>query len=565
MKDGGDQCVVDDTERAVTDSISSAGREPEGNGEQAGVRPAVLVVGAGPTGLLLASELQRRGVSCHLIDSRSGPMHWDRATVVHPRSLEIFESLGVEKKFLDAGCRQRRIKIHSGGSLLGTMELSSCGSSYGFNVGLSEEVTESILTEYLEQMGGKVNRSSRLVGLTQQGDGVVAEIEGEGGRYQVNARWVVGCDGLHSPTRELSGIGFEGHDILKPWAVFDATLEGWTDTYEATFVYFGAHPTIFTAIPGRRWRVYLRPSSPESDLVEDASSVLRVYAPAASFVDVENPTRFHCHTKVATGYRSGPVFLAGDAAHLCSPAQGHGMNCGLQDAFNLAWKLALVHHGDADASLLDSYEAERKPAAELVNQSGDEFERALTMTDAAECEERDRAIAAMIADPTARQHEIVAEMELNVDYSGSPIIFGDGNFGDANKSLAAGGRLPDTVRVQWRDGSSHGLHKLAHRAGHTLMLLAGPRADDRAFADLHAALQEVATGSPLFDAAVGLGTRRDLSAEIGYLEPDAADLLGVEGNTLLAMRPDGYIGLRADRGHMSALERYSALVLGGHC
>src|SRR6202012_5544501 len=105
------------------------------------------------------------------------PMHWDRATVVHPRSLQIFESLGLGKKFLDAGCRQRTIKIHSNGKLLGKMDLSTCGSSYGFNLGLSEEVTESILTEYLEQLDGTVNRSSRLVALTQRDGGVLAEVE----------------------------------------------------------------------------------------------------------------------------------------------------------------------------------------------------------------------------------------------------------------------------------------------------------------------------------------------------------------------------------------------------
>ena len=185
-------------------------------------------------------------------------------------------------------------------------------------------MTESILTEYLEQLGGKVNRSSKLIGLTQQSDGVLAKIERDGVCYRLSARWVVGCDGLHSPTRELVGIGYEGHDILKPWAVFDATLKNWTDTYEATFVYFGDIPTIFTALPGHRWRVYLRPSSDDSDLIEDASAALRVYAPSASFIDVENPTRFHCHTKLATSYRSGAVFLAGDAAHLCSPPRDTG-------------------------------------------------------------------------------------------------------------------------------------------------------------------------------------------------------------------------------------------------
>jgi 2-polyprenyl-6-methoxyphenol hydroxylase-like FAD-dependent oxidoreductase len=548
----------------VTDSMSNSGKEGEVNGDRAGLRPAVLVVGAGPTGLLLASELQRRGVPCHLIDALPGPLHWDRATVVHPRSLQIFESLGLVGRFLDAGCRQRVIKIHSNGRLLGSMDLSTCGSVYGFNVGMSEEITESILTDYLHQQGGEVNRSSRLVGLTPHADGLLAEIECDGNRYQLNAQWVVGCDGLHSPTRELSGIGFEGHDILKPWAVFDATLKNWTDTYEATFVYFGEHPTIFTAIPGHRWRVYLRPSSDESDLVEDASAALRLYAPAASFVNVENPTRFHCHTKVATSYRSGAVLLAGDAAHLCSPAQGHGMNCGLQDAFNLAWKLALVHHGDAAPSLLDSYEAERRPAAELVARSGDDFEHALSMTDLTESDARDEAIKAMIGDPKARQHEIVAETELNIDYSGSPIVSGDANRPLASGYLNAGQRLPESISVQRPDGQPCYLYELAHRAGHTLILLAGPAANASALVELQAPVQEVATDSPLFEAAVAFGTSRDLPAQIGYLEPAAANRLGVEGLTLLAVRPDGYIGLRSDRDHLSALERYRTLIHTGH-
>jgi 2-polyprenyl-6-methoxyphenol hydroxylase-like FAD-dependent oxidoreductase len=525
---------------------------------QAGRPPAVVVVGAGPTGLLLTAELERRGVPCHLIDARSEPLHWDRATVVHPRALQIFEAMGLAGRFLAAGCRQRAVKLHSNGRLLGTMDLSSCGSIYESNVGLSEEVTESILTDHLYELGGEVHRSSKLVGLKSHGDGVVAEIERDGARYQVEARWLVGCDGARSPTREMIGIGFEGRDIAKPWAVFDATLQGWTDTYEATFVYFGTPPTIFTAIPGQRWRVYLTPNSDESDLVADATLTVHRYAPEVSFVNVENPTRFHCHAKMATRYRSGAVFLAGDAAHLCSPSQGHGMNCGLQDAFNLAWKLALVHHGAADPALLDSYEAERRPVAELVIQTGDDFEHALTMTDPAECDSRDQAILAMIADPTVRQHEIVAETELNINYSHSPIVLGNVNGG-----LAPGQRLPDTIWVRRPDGQPCRLHEYAHRAGHTLMLLGGPTADGPTVAALHTALQEFATGSPLFEMAIALGIHPDLPLSIGRLDLAEAARLGVQDTTLLAVRPDGYIGLRCDGDHLNTLERYRALVHSG--
>ena len=522
-------------------------------------RPSVLVVGAGPTGLLLASELQRRGVPCHLIDARSGPLHWDRATVVHPRSLEVFESLGLIGRFLDAGVKQRAVKIHSGGKVLGTMDLSNCGSTYGFNLGVSEEVTESILTDYLHEQGGEVYRSSRLVGLTPRPDGVLAEIERDGERYQVNARWAVGCDGIHSPTRDLSGIGFEGHDIAKPWAVFDATLQGWAQTFDANFVYLETLPVILTALPDRRWRVYMRPSSAESDLVAEAAATIRLYEPAASFVNVENPTRFQCHTKIATQFRSGAVLLAGDAAHLCSPAEGHGMNCGLQDAVNLAWKLALVCRGAAEPPLLDSYEAERRPVAEIVTQSGDATERAQTLTDPTERDSRDKAIKAALAEPTARHHEVAAETELNVHYSGSPIVSGE-----VNSHLAPGQRLPNTIPVGPSGAEPSRLHQLTNRVGHTLVLLGGPTARGPALADLLVAVRELATDSPLFEAVIAFGTRPDLPANIGHLYPAAADLLGVQDTTVLAVRPDGYIGLRSDRDHLIALEHYHALVQAGH-
>jgi 2-polyprenyl-6-methoxyphenol hydroxylase-like FAD-dependent oxidoreductase len=520
---------------------------------------AVLVVGGGPTGLLLASELQRREVPCHLIDARPAPLRWDRATVVHPRSLEVFESLGLIERFLAAGCRQRTIKIHSEGEVLGTMDLSTCGSTYGFNLGLSEEVTESILTDYLRQQGGAVNRSSRLVGLTPHPDGVLADIECDGARHRVDARWVVGCDGLHSPTRELSGIGFEGHDIAEPWAVFDATLQGWAETFEANFAYLETLPVILTALPGQRWRVYMRPSSPESDLVAEATVIIRRYAPAVAFVDVENPARFHCHTKVATQFRSGAVFLAGDAAHLCSPVEAHGMNCGLQDAFNLAWKLALVHHGAAAPALLDSYEAERRPVAEMVAQSGDVAEHAHTMTDPAERDRRNQAIKATLADPKARHREVLAEAELNIDYARSPIVSGD-----ANSDLAPGQRLPHRIQVQWSDKRSCQLHELVHRAGHTLMLLGGPTAHVPALMALQTAVQELTTNSPLFEAAIALSTQPEPPDQIGRLAPAGAVLLGVQGITLLVVRPDGHIGLRSDRDHLSAVEHYRKLIHTGH-
>jgi 2-polyprenyl-6-methoxyphenol hydroxylase-like FAD-dependent oxidoreductase len=508
---------------------------------------SVLVVGAGPTGLLLAGELQRRGVPTLLIDARAEALHWDRATVIHPLSLEIFEALGLVDRFLEAGCPQRRILVNADGQRLGELDLAGCGSRYGFNLGLSEEVTEAILTEHLESHGGTVQRSCRLVALEPHEGGVSATLVCGEQEHTVEARWLVGCDGLRSTTRELSGISFEGHAIARPWAVFDAAVEGWADTHEANAAYLDASPLILTALPGRRWRVYLRPASEEGDLVEEATAVLRRYLPEARFLEVENPSRFHCHTRVASAFRAGPVFVAGDAAHVCSPAEGHGMNCGLHDAANLAWKLALVHHGAVAPALLDSYEQERRPVAELITRSGDATEQAHGLQQSRERAERDRAIAAMLADPVARQQEVVAETEMNVSYAGSPITSGG-----EGQPLGAGQRLPTTIPLPAGAGAA-ALHQLTHRKGHTLLLLAAPEAEPEALARLQAQLEaERAAGTlpqELVEAVVPLQLRESPAAGLGPL-------------TLLAVRPDGFIGLRADADYCSAMRRYGALVLG---
>src|SRR5436190_3127904 len=175
--------------------------------------PQVLVVGAGPTGLLLASELVRREARCLLIDALDAPRGWDRATVVHERSLEIFEALGIADQLLAAGVRTRGALVHSGGATVGEKSLYLPGSRYGYQLGVSEEVTESMLTDYLEAHGGAVTRSSRLLSLEPAADAVTAIVERDGERREVRAQWVVGCDGYHSAVRRTAGITFGGADI----------------------------------------------------------------------------------------------------------------------------------------------------------------------------------------------------------------------------------------------------------------------------------------------------------------------------------------------------------------
>lgn len=518
---------------------------------------SVLVVGAGPTGLLLAAELWRRGVDTLLIEAHDGPLAWDRATVVHPRSIEIFDALGIAEPLLKAGVRQRLCRIHSNGVALGEIDLSISGSRYHFNLGVSEEVTEAILTEHLARLGGAVTRSTRLVGLDEQADRVVATLESGGDERQVVARWVVGCDGHRSTVRRLAGIGQDGHEIAEPWAVFDAAVSGWPYSHEGNFAYLEDTPIILTALPDERWRIYVRPSSEESDIVADAAATLARYLPEAVFVDIANPTRFHCHTRVAQNYRAGRLLLAGDAAHTCSPIQGHGMNSGLQDAFNLGWKLALVVNGGHAEALLDSYEAERRPVAQRITSSGDEADQAQLLEDPSARQERDAFIRDIFAKPDSRHHEAVAEAELDIDYSASPIVMGG-----ADGTLAAGRLWPDHIEVRPQDGEPFNLNALANRVGHTAILVGGPSVSpDQLNAHDHA-LRSCGAGS-IFEAGLVLSSNGPSAEGHWGIAPDAAARLGVGGVTLFVVRPDGYLGLRADDGHAAALAAYAAQLAAG--
>lgn len=517
----------------------------------------VLIVGAGPTGLLLAAELRRRAVDCLLIDAHDTPLAWDRATVVHPRSIEIFDALGLAEPLLKAGVRQRLCRIHSNGTALGEIDLSLCGSRYPFNLGVSEEITESILTDFLVQQGGAVTRATRLVGLEERGDGVLATVENGGEESQVFASWLVGCDGHRSTVRHLAGIAQDGHEIEEPWAVFDATVGGWPYSHEGNFAYLDETPIILTALPDERWRIYLRPSAEQSDLVADATATLARYLPDAAFSDVANPTRFHCYTKVARKYRSGRLLLAGDAAHSCSPIQGHGMNSGLQDAFNLAWKLALVIKERHAEALLDSYEAERRPVALKITASGDEADSAQMMTETGERRARDAAIRGVFANPATRHQEAVAEAELDIDYAVSPIVMGA-----RSAALSPGQLWPSRWEVRPADGVPQALHTLAHRAGHTVILIGGVSAGLDELTELHRTIEALGVGS--MPAASFVLTPHGPSAQ-GHAGIDAAatEQLGVVGITLFVVRPDGYLGLRADDRHVEALAAYGTRLAAG--
>ena len=512
----------------------------------------VLVVGAGPTGLLLACELRRRDIDVTLIDALDAPRGWDRASELHARSLQVFESLGIVDRFLDAGVPVRGARFYGEGEELGTVDLSAINTRYDFNLGLSEEVTEQILTETLQAWGGSVTRATALSGLRSDGEGVVATVGSGCGQHEIGAQWIVGCDGFHSTTRDLLGVTFSGEDIEMPWAVFDAGIDGWDGPTDLDVTFRDEAPLLLTVLPGSRWRLYVRPSSPRSDVVSEASEVISRYVPSARLVDVDEPSRFHPQSRVADHYRAERVFLAGDAAHACTPAQGHGMNTGLQDAHNLGWKLALVCRGAAGSGLLGSYEAERRPIGVRVVQSGAEAEVAWTQTDEADRIASNQQLRTHLQDADASRRASLESTELDHAYHRSPIVIGPIVSGPDSPRMRQGELLLDTGPVVTTDRVEAGaLHELALRPGHTVLVLGAPATPPERLSSVLAEAVRRRRDEGIVDAsfAVGLG-------------PDDARELGVDDVTLLAVRPDRHIGLRNDGGDVATLDAYIDLVRG---
>ncbi|HWH21528.1 MAG TPA: FAD-dependent monooxygenase, partial [Solirubrobacterales bacterium] len=325
----------------------------------------------------------------------------------------------------------------------------------------------------------------------------------------------------------------------------------------------------------------------------EATAVLARYLPGQEQVEIENPTPFRCHAKVATHYRKGRALLAGDAAHVCSPSQGHGMNSGIQDAFNLGWKLALVCEGDADPKLLDSYEIERRPVALEVVAAGEGMEEMGRFDGEEGRARRDAEVRAALSDPETAHSEAVAEAELNIDYRESPIVvrrraaeedpsltnsvevrsgsssaaFEPGSGlaalepGTGLSGIEAGDRLPDLGPVRAGEGEPEvRLHELTHRTGHTLFAIAVGDGGEE-LAHLHAQLEALVARSPLFDAAIALVTATD-NLPFGSIHADAAAALGVKSLAVFAVRPDRHVGLVAEPASLADVEAYEALVTG---
>ena len=515
----------------------------------------VLIVGAGPTGLVLGIELARRGVPCHLVDRHPQPLAWDRATVVKSRTLELLAGMGLADAFVQRGIIIRGVNLFAGEAKVASVGFEGLDSPFPFTLGIPEHHTEGILAERLAQLGGQVERGVELVGLEQGERGVRARLRASDHTERtLEASWVFGADGLHSGVRAAIADPFEGHDNPTRWGVVDAHLSGWDHPGDLAAVQL--EPPSLNPIPlaDGRWRIYFRPDPGEDDVLKTVGARLATISPGAGLQDPDQPQLFLTHSRVARRFRIGRVLLGGDAAHACSPIEGHGMNMGIHDACNLGWKLALVATGMAPQTLLNSYEAERRPVAQAIARSGDEAEARVLQPDPAPR----LALAQFLSTPEGRAAAAIGEAEIGLGYDRSPIV------GEtvAHPRPATGGtqvgyRVGDAGPLEGQ-GPTRRLHELIGVPVHTLLLLgeADPCAAGQGLALASAAAERY---RPHLQAYVVTRNPRAEDAPDALLRDPTGALhgrFGADRPSLCLVRPDGHLGLRTEPPSLDALQAH---------
>jgi 2-polyprenyl-6-methoxyphenol hydroxylase-like FAD-dependent oxidoreductase len=336
----------------------------------------VLIVGAGPTGLMLANQLQRRGVRALIVDRNAGPSIRTKALGVQARTLEIYSQLGIVERALELGTRATGANLWVDAERAARVPLGDIGrdvSPFPFLLILGQDDNERLLGDHLRGQGVSVLWDTELVGLAQSAEHVSAALkQADGTTGEVKARWVAGCDGTHSAVRHLSNIDFPGAPYEHVFFVADTRVTGpmvpgelnvylWRDGFHLFFPMRGAdHWRVVGIVPSElRAREDLGFDTLLASLREEVGGRL-------SSRECTWFSTYRIHHRRAARFRDRRCFLLGDAAHIHSPVGAQGMNTGLQDAYNLAWKLALVVSGRADPELLASYEAERIPVAQRL-------------------------------------------------------------------------------------------------------------------------------------------------------------------------------------------------------
>jgi len=342
------------------------------------MRTPVLIVGAGPTGLSLACQLIRFGIDFLIIDKKEGTTPYSKAIGIHARTLEIYEQIGLAEKAVGEGAIVGKTRLMEEGEIRAEIDLSRFGegmSAYPFLLILEQGKHEKLLHDHIKAHAKEVMWQTELVGFSQTADGVTAEIKRpDGSTETVEAGFLVGCDGAKSLVRHTHGLEFTGGTFERIFYVADVQID-WEYSHDALHLNLSKDTLLgFFPMPGsdKHYRIVgsLAEGSERDEaeiLYEEIEEVIKNELKRPLDVhDVNWFSTYKVHTRHVNKFSVGRCFLAGDSAHIHSPAGAQGMNTGIQDAYNLAWKLALVLNGRSSAEILNTYNEERLPNAKRL-------------------------------------------------------------------------------------------------------------------------------------------------------------------------------------------------------
>lgn len=514
----------------------------------------VLIIGAGPTGGALAIDLGRRGHTVRLVDASPGAFDGSRAKGIQPRSLEVLEDLGALEGVLTHGSTYPLMGIHLGPATVPWRMFKNRpprpGVPYPNTWLISQQSTNAALHVRARRLGILPEFSTTLTALAQDEEGVTATLalddDGEEPRTEtVTARYLVGADGGSSTVRRSIGIPFQGStDEADRVILFDAVTSGLSRN--RWHVWPGLGKTFVSACPLPssdlfQWMIRIRADEDAPDLSRAALTARladRIGAKTARIGEIAWTSVFRPNVRLARSYRSSRVFLAGDAAHVHTPAGAQGLNTGLQDSYNLGWKLSQVLHG-APESLLDTYEAERQPIAAAVLGLSTEKYDGLGTLDLKSITRGD------------------AEQQLGLHYHGGPLAPVDA---PATSALRVGDRAPD-ARVSAQTGGDRRIFDTFAGPHFTLLAAGTGAADDAirlAWPDTGAALVRVIVAADDAAAAnLGVGVSGGARADHVLIDRggEFADMYGISGDTLILVRPDGYIGAVAQSDRVDSIRK----------
>lgn len=525
----------------------------------------VLVVGAGPTGLTLASVLRRLGVDCVLIDKSDAPSRTSKAIGLQYRVSELLTWMGLCERFRACAARQSRVDLYADGQRLARLDFGALRHRAGHGAFqpqmliVPQSETERLLGEGLTELGGAVEWATALQSFQQSERAVEARLsDGQ----TVHARYLVSCEGAHSVARKQAQIDFAGKTYPQDFIMADVEMDTALARGQG---HSWLHPDgVVTAItlPGpTRWRLFIEAQhEPEREVTLERVQAIYAQRTGDAESALRDPswlTRFRLHCRMVERFRAGRLFLAGDAAHLHSPSGGQGITTGMQDAYNLGWKLAQVLRAGAPDTLLDSYDRERRPAARAVLATTDRNTRVFFATGAIGKWLRNRVFMPLLDQPPVQRRLLSKLSQLDMNYRASPLSL------HAARPLArarvrAGDRAPDILL-----GTEHGgVTSLFEQLGRGRWVAWGSAQATRA-GSIERARAVLTLLHSLGVETHWLASGPDaLGGELRDLYGDARRLYGVRGEGLILIRPDGYVGLVSRPIRAARVQRYLARLWG---